>query len=118
MVSDGPWRGARLLQVFHESLEKFSDPVHADLFKTAGQKKKEAFSSWYAKDWDVENRLRNLRGLVEVGKAEDVVSRIFREEPFSEPLQEKVEVIENFPFEVQVSLLGGESFDVRHDPLQ
>ena len=40
MVSDGQWRGAQLLQGFPESLEKFSDPVHADLFKTDGQKRR------------------------------------------------------------------------------
>ena len=47
-----------------------------------------------------------------------MVSRIFHEEPFFAPLQEKVEVIENFPFEVQVSLLGGESYDLLQDPLK
>ena len=55
---------------------------------------------------------------VEVGKSWKHGVECFREEPFFAPLQEKVEVIENFPFEVQVSLLGGESFDVRHGPLQ
>ena len=66
---------------------------------------------------DVENGLRNLRGLVEVGKAENVVSRIFHEEPFSHLSMRRSKSLRIFPLRSK-SRSWAESFDVPHDPLQ